>query len=526
LSGCSTPAASASGAKDPWIPERWDEETDLVIAGYGGAGVAAAITALDAGIPAIVLEKSPIIDGGNFGCSAGSIHTCILVDDPDEMKQKVLRCSFDATPNVEAINAMVDHMQDTYPWLIDHGLKLLRNEQRSTVTRAAGGRFNLDIGTDKTGSGVHLFAALDKIAQDGGIDLRLSTPITGLIQNPISKEILGAVAKKPDGTEINIKARKGVVICTGGYENSREMQYWYNHPGIFQYPWGTPYNTGDGLNLCSTAGAGMWHLTSCEYGNFGLLPATKEAGTAVCLQFYGLDPFNYVIVNRQGKRFMDDASSLAHNNGHKAILDMDRENVTYTNIPFFLIFDSVVFNAGPLYYENALTGSGPYTYVSVHKTFDWGSDNSQALQKGWILSADSIRDLAALIKTEDPATGDPVTVDVDALEETIAAYNEYATAGVDPQFNRPANRMAPVSTPPYYAIELCLSSINVQGGPWHNGSNQTLDTKGEIIPRLYNCGECGSLNCLEYIIGNVSEALTSGRVAVQHAGDLDAWDAV
>ncbi|MDR0346895.1 MAG: FAD-binding protein, partial [Coriobacteriales bacterium] len=333
FAGCASDPASNGARTEPWLPEKWDEETDIVIAGYGAAGVAAAITALEAGASCIVLEKSVVEDGGNFGCSAGIVHTNIQVDDPQEMKEKVIRSSFQGVPNTEAINAMVDNMQDTYPWLTDHGLKFVRTEDGSNIKRSGGGRFTLDIGTEKTGSGVNLFGALTKIAHDDGVDVRLATPITGLIQNPLTREVLGAVATKADGTELKIKARKAVIFCTGSYENNPEKQSWYNHTGIFQYPWGTPYNTGDGLDICAAAGATLWHLTSNEYGNFGLLPATKEAGTAVCLQFTGLEPFNYIIVNRYGKRFMDDASSLAHNNGPKPILNFDRGKVEYTNIP-------------------------------------------------------------------------------------------------------------------------------------------------------------------------------------------------
>jgi succinate dehydrogenase/fumarate reductase flavoprotein subunit len=527
LAGCASGVGeTAAAAEEVWVPETWDEETDIVIAGYGAAGVAAAITALDAGVASIVLEKSPIEDGGNFGCSAGSAHTTIDSHDTDDMKAKVRRASFGSIPNPECIDAMVDNMQGTLPWLENLGIPLFQSERAALPHRSAQYSYRYDTGEHETGgSGMHFFAGLTAIAHEKGVDIRLGTPITGVIQNPVTKEVLGAIATKPDGAEINIKARKAVVLCTGGYENNKMMQCWYNHPGVFQYPWGTPYNTGDGFNIASAAGAAIWHTTSCEYGNFGLLKPSEEAGTAVCLQFTGLEPFNYVIVNKYGKRFMDDSASLSHENGPKAILDYDGSKVEYTNMPFFLIFDNTVFDAGPIYYKNFLAGSGTYCYAGVHETIDWGDDNSKALANGWIVKADTLSELASFLKTTDQATGEEVTVDAAGLEETVATYNGYAESGVDPEFSRPDIRMAPVGTPPFYAIELCLSVINVQGGPWHNGFSQTLTSAGEVIPRLYNCGELGSLNALEYMIGNISECLTTGRVAVEHAASLDSWDA-
>ena len=55
------------GGKEPWLPERWNYEADVVIAGYGGAGAFAAISARDAGAQVLILEKAPI-GGGNTGC--------------------------------------------------------------------------------------------------------------------------------------------------------------------------------------------------------------------------------------------------------------------------------------------------------------------------------------------------------------------------------------------------------------------------------------------------------------------------
>lgn len=38
---------------------KWDEETDVVVVGYGGAGAAAAIEATDNGAKVLILEKMP-----------------------------------------------------------------------------------------------------------------------------------------------------------------------------------------------------------------------------------------------------------------------------------------------------------------------------------------------------------------------------------------------------------------------------------------------------------------------------------
>ena len=66
--------------REPWLPEKWDGEADLVIVGYGGAGAMAAIAAKYAGADCIVLEKSKECDGGNTAVSGGHVHTACGVD--------------------------------------------------------------------------------------------------------------------------------------------------------------------------------------------------------------------------------------------------------------------------------------------------------------------------------------------------------------------------------------------------------------------------------------------------------------
>src|ERR1700730_10404289 len=51
---------------------RWDRSVDLLIAGSGGGGMAAALAALDSGIEPLVLEKQGLV-GGSTGLSGGMV---------------------------------------------------------------------------------------------------------------------------------------------------------------------------------------------------------------------------------------------------------------------------------------------------------------------------------------------------------------------------------------------------------------------------------------------------------------------
>ena len=48
-----------------WLPANWDYEADVVVVGYGGAGMVMAVTAHDAGAKVLILEKAPIEGGGS-----------------------------------------------------------------------------------------------------------------------------------------------------------------------------------------------------------------------------------------------------------------------------------------------------------------------------------------------------------------------------------------------------------------------------------------------------------------------------
>ncbi len=50
------------------VPKKWDQETDILVIGAGGAGLAAAATAAPAGAKVLVLEKMPVMGGSSLIC--------------------------------------------------------------------------------------------------------------------------------------------------------------------------------------------------------------------------------------------------------------------------------------------------------------------------------------------------------------------------------------------------------------------------------------------------------------------------
>ena len=153
------------------------------------------------------------------------------------------------------------------------------------------------------------------------------------------------------------------------------------------------------------------------------------------------------------------------------------------------------------------------TWNAVHGVYQWSEGSSAEIEKGWVSKGDTLKDLAAKMK-----------IDPDGLQETVTRYNQYCSGKKDPDFNRRDNSLSPLTTPPYYGVELALTLINTQGGPKHNTKAQTLDQDDKPIPRLYSPGEFGSFFGFLYPGGsNIPEAIAFGRIAGENAAALKPW---
>jgi len=139
--------------------------------------------------------------------------------------------------------------------------------------------------------------------------------------------------------------------------------------------------------------------------------------------------------------------------------------------------------------------------------YEWSKDNSAEIERGWIKTAQTIRDLAPQIGLKP-----------EALQKTVSTYNMYCVGGYDPEFGRRQETLSPINKLPFYAVAVWPCLLNTQGGPKRNAKAQVLYVNGEPIKRLYSAGELGSIfNTLYPGAGNVSECLSFGRIAGRNA---------
>jgi hypothetical protein len=222
----------------------------------------------------------------------------------------------------------------------------------------------------------------------------------------------------------------------------------------------------------------------------------------------------FILVDKRGKRFINEKGIESHA-GLLAVDYYDIHALDYPRIPCYAIFDETAQTAGPISQVSGLGDAG--------RKYTWSEDNSVEIEKGWIIRGNTLSDLAG--KLDIPA---------EALEETVARWNECVEKGEDPQFKRPMRSegeerpaykdfvetilSAPIERPPFYGFALYPCLINTQGGPRRDAEARILDAFDQPIPRLYSAGELGSMWGLIYQgSGNIAECFVFGRIAGKNA---------
>jgi succinate dehydrogenase/fumarate reductase flavoprotein subunit len=484
--------------------QNWDVEADVIVVGFGAAGVAASVTAHDLGAKVVILEKAPEGEhGGNTRVAGqGYLNTA----DPADAASYLTALCGPYTVPVEMVTVWAEEMCRNNDWLASLG-----GDPQEHQHPPVGIEF-----PDLPGAGtIHKFhdgptygysytwKRFESLVRERPIPILYETPGCELIQHDATKEILGVRAQRGEKS-VMVKARKGVVLTCGGFENNQEMIRNYL-PGIpYCYTSGSPYNEGDGITMAMSVGADLWHMNNYAGPSMALkVPEVRTSFSMRALHYSKEQPGGMIVVGPDARRFCDEKFKTRHGkvpvNGRWLPLS--------TPCPMFMIFDHRLFSAGPLYDSHPSHG-----WTQIIEKYDWSADNSAELAKDWIKRGDSLAALAA-------AAG----LDSAALAETVARWNRSCDAGRDAEFGRKL-MLQPLGDGPYYAIELSPSMLNTQGGPRRNEKAQIVRPDGAPIPRLYSAGELGSIYSYLYQgTGNIGECLAFGRIAGRNAAAERPW---
>ncbi|MDO4351424.1 MAG: FAD-binding protein [Eubacteriales bacterium] len=516
-------AAIALPACAEWVRpvqtvETWDEEADFVIVGFGLAGAAAAVEAhdIDPDAKLVVLEKMPETLAGGNSIASGQTFIVPSETGATEFRKYLEACNKPNPIPDEYLDWLVNGFATQLPWI-----ESVADSAGYEAGYVGGGElkwgslvveFDTFPGSVFEGTSAHLRKKNSGAFENGGvwrcfaqaakarnIEVRYENPAISLVQDPITREVSGVVALNAQGEEYAIKSAKGVLLACGGYENNLEMQRDF-HGMDEVYTAGTPGNTGDGIKMLMEAGAKIWHMKNqTQSGGFWLGIKVPEHD-ATFMRNFAMAGNSWIEIDSDNNRFYNEAYGY-HRQHMKYIeygryVDLPHERA----LPVHLIFDEATREAGSI-------ASQWLSWPTTTEGYMWTSDNLAEIEKGWIIKADTLEELAE-------KTGR----DPEALKTAVERYNELCDKGVDEDFGRDPEKMAKIEKAPYYAVAITPTLVATTGGAKRDTAGRVLDWNEQPIPGLYEAGELGSYVSNLYQNGVfLSEAMLSGRAAAQTA---------
>lgn len=481
-------------------PMTFDRSTDIVVVGFGCAGLAAAITSWRAGAETLVLEKqSQDAHTPSTRMSGGMM---MATTDVGKATRYLDRCAGGMVPRdvskawAERAIGLIDWLHEIAPEL---DLRRVGGAEHPDfdgfdafgVYQPGGAKTRLDL-NGKAGPFLWEKLAANFHAKTD-VPVLWNSPADRLLRNDKGR-IIGV--ETADGRRI--EARAGVILTCGGYLHNTQMKRDYLRAWPV-YFYGNPGNTGDGVRMAQEVGADLWHMNQMigrAIGNFEL-----EDGTDLAVMLF-LNPPGYVITDRYGKRFADESAQANLLHGfYYHLLAYNPETGETPRNPCYWFFDEKRRKAGMVTLPS----------VGVHAVgiYRWSEDNRDEIAKGWIASGATIAQAAAAAGVADPA----------AAEASVEVYNNACRTGEPDPYGRPAETMVPVDEGPFYCVRLYPGGSNTTGGPRRNARAQILDTRGQPIPGLYAAGELGQGTGMLYPSdgSNLSEGFCFGQIAAESA---------
>ena len=158
-----------------------------------------------------------------------------------------------------------------------------------------------------------------------------------------------------EGREFSIKARKGVILACGGFENNDEMKRnYFEAMPVYTLFTG---NTGDGITMAQEVGASMWHMWHF-HGSYGFKYPEFPLAFRHCFRGPRKDDWvmPWIAVDKYGRRFMNEYPPAVQDTGHRALEFYDADKQEFPRIPAYLVFDEKGRKLGPVGQPTASPG--------------------------------------------------------------------------------------------------------------------------------------------------------------------------
>lgn len=460
LTGCTAPAASSAFETK--------HECDVVVAGAGIGGLAAAVSAAEQGASVVLLEASKHVGGtsrfaaGAFGPRFGA-----------EWKAAYAKAPMS---DPELGKFVCDNWGSYLEWIEGLGMTTEELAAGSPYVWMGGKRPTEEGSKSYTDEYLQQFG--DAFAQKGGTTL-LETRAKQLVTDETGA-VVGLIAEDASGA-FEIKA-KSVILATGGWQCDKEMctKYIGRHADLGQAQC-VPYLDGSGIKMGVEVGAQLSRSFGSFYGHPQPWPMTYLEGVDtpegyeavenvddVHVLYYGTTGHSIqsmgVYVNTDGERFVNEGlgSSL-----------VNQEIMQQHMARAYLILDEGV---------RDIIRATPFCNAAVI-----GGDRiDHMIELGMtVVKADSLEELGAKIVSD---TADGVSFNPANMVATVNAYNEAAAAGSAAALPVPHKGTVPataLTTPPFYAIPMVGGIMATFGGLKINTDTQVIGTDALPIKGLY-----------------------------------------
>jgi 3-oxosteroid 1-dehydrogenase len=332
---------------------------------------------------------------------------------------------------------------------------------------------------------------------DAGVPVHYETELTDLL---IEDGRVVGVHVVHHGSPTTIRARRGVILGSGGFERNLEMREKFQpQPTSVDWTTGSVNNTGGGILAGIAAGAQTDLLDDAWWGPTIPLPS----GPWFCLAERNLP--GSIIVNSAGRRFMNEA--MPYVEAVHAIYAGEATGVPH--VPAWMVIDQR--------YRNRYLFAG----LSPRQPFP-----GHWYKSGTVKKAGTLAGLAA-----------EIGVPPEALEETVRRFNGFAVSGVDEDFHRgesgydryysdptvkPNPSLHAIDQSPYYAVKIVPGDLGTKGGLVTDERARVLRPDGSVIPGLYAAGNVSSAVMGRTYAGpgaTIGPALTFGYLAALDLAD-------
>lgn len=515
VSGAAASSASLSLADKGG--ERFDREVDMVVVG-SGTGLCAALKGAKSGLDVLVLEKlaapggTTLVSGGVLWIPNNDVQRREGLSDSREDSLEYLRTLSRDQATPELMEAFVDNgasmldfveANSSIRWRVSRLLGEVADYHPEWDGSNVRGR---SVEPTQRGMGMAggiLISALLNACREAGVELVTEAPAQRLIaaQTETGTRVLG-VETRIDGRPVRIRARRGVLLASGGYERNAEMKRHFLR-GPSPYTWGAEGNVGDGIRMAMALGADLrnmnevWHQVA--YREDAERNGHARGGISLSGQIDRRHPGG-ICVNRYGERFANEAA--AYDVTWQSFHTWENwGDLGYRNLPAFAIFDH-----------------------SVRRDYSIAGKNAEQALPEWVVSAPTLAELAT-----------KMGIDADGLTRTVERFNGHAREGRDPDFHRgesaydrqgaesAAATLAPLEEAPFYAAEVTPADLGTCGGVRVNGRAQAVDVFDRPIEGLYASGNTAGIGGPGVLYGGgggtLGPAFTFAYIAAQQIAD-------